>query len=174
MVNKKGQMKIQQTAFLLIALTLFFVLVGLFVLGFGLSDLKKDVSNLGEKNALLLASRLANSPEFACGNAFGTGMLDCIDGDKVMMLKKNSNIYKNFWGVSNIEIRKLYPDHGREIECTIPETYPNCNVIKIVDKDRTGFSDGPFVSLCRREIVDGEVNYMCELAKLLVSYELVK
>lgn len=170
----KGQMKIQQTAFLLIALTLFFVLVGIFVLGFGLSGLKKDVTQLNEKNAILLAKRLANSPEFSCGNAFGNGLIYCVDEDKIMMLKNNQDKYKNFWGASNIEIRVVYPEYGREIECKIPETYPTCNVIKIIPKDRSGTADGPFVSLCRKEVIDGNIYTKCSLAKLLVSYEDVK
>ena len=96
--NKKAQMKIQQTAFLLIAITLFFVLVGILVLGFKVSDLRKSATLLEEKNAVLLVSKLANSPEFSCGNAFGSSRINCIDSDKVMMLKENIDRYVNFLG----------------------------------------------------------------------------
>ena len=62
--TKRSQMKIQQTAFMLIAMTLLFVLAGVFFLGFKLSGLKKQALSLEENNALLLVSKLANSPEF--------------------------------------------------------------------------------------------------------------
>ena len=109
MTPKKAQLKIQQMAFMLIAVTLFFVLVGMFVLTIQLSNLKNSAATLEEKNALLLVTKLANSPEFSCGNAFGNIRINCIDADKVIMLKEGITNYDKFWGVENIEIRKIYP-----------------------------------------------------------------
>src|SRR4030042_5145835 len=83
--NKKGQMKIQQMAFMLMAITLFFVLVGIFVLVIRFSGLKDTAKQLEEENAMLLVSKLANSPEFSCENAFGA-LSNCIDADKIMAL----------------------------------------------------------------------------------------
>ena len=102
MKNKKAQLKIQQMAFMLIAVTLFFVLVGLFVLGVKLTGLKKSATALEEKNSMLLVTKLANSPEFSCGFAFDETKLACIDADKVMMLKESISKYGNFWQVGNI------------------------------------------------------------------------
>jgi len=166
---KKAQMKIQQTAFMLIALTLFFVLVGLFVLGFKLSDLKRGASALEEKNTMLLVTKLANSPEFSCGESYGTGKINCVDADKVMMLKQESEKYSGIWGNSNISIRKIYPI-GPDIECTT-STYPNCNTIEVYSKAKQGISIGNFVSLCRKERTESRPYDKCELALLMVSYE---
>jgi len=164
----KAQMKIQQTAFMLIAITLFFALVGMAVLGFKFSDVKQSATELEARNAKLLVSKLANSPEFSCGEAYGN-MLHCVDADKVMMLKQNPDQYQFFWGVSNIEIRKLYPKTEGEIECTL-SNYPNCNIIKF-RQGREGTYDGKFVSLCRKVQVDNRPVNKCELAELMVSYE---
>ena len=111
MITKnKAQLKIQQMAFMLMAVTLFFALVGMFVLVIKFSGLKESASILEEKNALLLVTKIANSPEFSCGEAFGSAKINCIDADKVMMLKENIEKYKGFWGgETNIEIRKIYP-----------------------------------------------------------------
>ncbi|MCK5624703.1 hypothetical protein KAI04_02585 [Candidatus Pacearchaeota archaeon] len=171
--NKKAQLKIQQTAFMLLAITIFFVLVGLFVLMFRMGGMRETASVLEQDNAMLLISRLANSPEFACGTAFGTSKVDCIDFDKVMALKENSEKYKDFWGVSNIEIRKIYPVTGSEIECD-SFTYPNCNFLQIKEGELTGYSVSNFVSLCRKESFEGYPYNKCELAKLIVSYESVQ
>ena len=63
-IKNKGQMKIQQMAFMLIAVTLFFSLVGMFFLVIFVSNLRESASILEEKNALLLVIKLANSPGF--------------------------------------------------------------------------------------------------------------
>ena len=109
MVNKKAQLKIQQMAFMLIAVTLFFVLVGMLIFVFRFSSIQESAELLGEKNALLLVTKLANSPEFSCGESFGRSSVNCVDSDKVMTLKANIEKYSGFWDVSGIEIRKIYP-----------------------------------------------------------------
>ncbi|MEK6945884.1 MAG: hypothetical protein AABW63_03760 [Nanoarchaeota archaeon] len=159
-------MKIQQTAFMLIAMTLLFVLAGVFFLGFKLSGLKKQALSLEENNALLLVSKLANSPEFSCENSFGTKRTNCVDEDKVMALKNNGG-YSKFWGSSNIEIRKV---GGSERECTAG-SYPDCDVIKVSNTQQRGTYVGNFVALCRKANVKGYIEDKCEVAKLLVSYE---
>ena len=129
LIDKKGQMKIQQMAFMLMAVFVFFGLVGMLVIGIKSSGLKESAADLEEKNAMLLAAKLANSPEFSCGNSFDTGEISCVDADKVMVLRENLEKYEDFWGVSDIEIRKIYPVFGGEIPCT-RKNYPDCNLIK--------------------------------------------
>ena len=168
MTQKKAQLKIQQMAFMLIAITLFFVLVGMFVLKIQLSELRNTASILEEKNALLLVTKLANSPEFSCGEAFGNIRTNCIDADKVMMLREKISKYEGFWDVENIEIRKIYPVLNDK-ECTL-ENYPDCNIIKIREGKITA-EHSNFVSLCRKESFEGETENKCEIAKLMVSYK---
>jgi len=174
MVNKKAQLKIQQMAFMLIAVTLLFVFVGLFVLGIKFSGLKQTVTDLNEENAMLLVSKLANSPEFSCGEAFTTfGKTDCIDADKAIILKDNKN-YEGFWGVNEIKIKRIYPAQKNDVECTI-ENYPDCNIIKIYsDNSENRNYKSNFVSLCRKENFEGEIYDKCELAKLIISYEVAE
>jgi len=167
---KKAQLKIQQTAFMLLAVTLFFILVGISILAFKFSDIKKSANQLEEENAMLLASKIANSPEFSCGEAFGGARINCVDADKVMMLKNNEN-YNDFWKVSNIEIRKILPSYEKDIACEI-ENYPECNIIIIKQKEgNSGFDASNFVSLCRKESDGNSVYNKCEIAKIMVRYE---
>lgn len=166
---KKAQLKIQQMTFMLIAVTLFFVLVGMFLLIIKFSGLQESSTELCEKNARLLVTKLANSPEFSCGEAFESNKVGCVDADKIMVLKENINKYTNFWGVSNIEIRKIYPK-GAEKICNL-QNYPDCNIIKLLSKDETGFYSSNFVSLCRKESFEETSYNKCELAKLMVSHE---
>ncbi len=190
--KKSGQMKIQQMSFMLLGVFLFFALVGMIILTVKFSDLKQSATDLKEQNALLLVTKLANSPEFSCGEVFGTQKTDCIDWDKVMILKENINKYSGFWGVSNIEIRRVYPEN-KEIECrtnadcasdicvrgecTVECTqlnYPKCNLITLIDKPSLGYSKSNFVALCRKEKYNEEIVNKCEMAKLIVRYEEVQ
>ena len=170
MVNKKAQMKIQQMAFMLMAVFVFFALVAMFVIVFKFSGLKESASVLEEKNAVLLVSKLANSPEFTCGDSFGSGKVNCVDADKIMILKEHMGDYSGFWGVSNIEIRKTYPEATNEIICT-RANYPRCNLIQIVSEETSGTGVSNFISLCRKDSLEDSSYDKCEIARLIVSYE---
>ena len=166
MKNKFGQLKIQQMAFMLIAITLFFALVGMFFLTFELSKIRETAGILEEKNALLLVTKLANSPEFSCGDAFES-KTNCVDSDKIMALKNNISKYENFWGVENIQIRKIYPA-GKAKECT-SANYPDCSIIKLFNREITSEYSN-YVSLCRKDSFAGKDFDRCEIAKLMVGY----
>lgn len=170
MVNKKAQFKIQQTAFVLLAITLFFVLVGIFVIIFKFSGLTESANVLEQENAMLLVSKMANSPEFSCGNSFGTGKFNCVDADKIMVLKEDISNYKDFWGVQNVEIRKVYPES--EILCN-RGNYPNCGIIRLFSEQVSGYDASNYISLCRKQILEDGSGYYdkCEIAKLMVSYD---
>ncbi len=167
--GKKAQLKIQQMAFMLIAVTLFFVLIGMFVLVMKFSGLKEEASMLEEENAMLLATKIANSPEFSCGNVFGTTKIACVDTDKIIVLRENMAKYSDFWGVSNIEVRKIYPKSD-EIVCNLGN-YPNCNVIRLHSQEIKGTPMSNFVLLCRKDVYEGESYDKCELGKIIISYE---
>lgn len=170
--SKKAQMKIQQMIFMVLAVAFFFILAGIFALSFKMSSLKKDADLLNEKNALLLVTKIAESPEFSCGEAFGGKKVYCVDFDKALTLKKNIEKYNNFWGVSNIELRLISDTLNpiSEKECSIIN-YPNCTYLRIISENVTGTDYSTFVSLCRKNSYVGEVYDKCELAKFLISYK---
>jgi len=163
--GKNGQMKIQQMAFMLLAVTLFFVLAGIFFLVLRFSNLKDTATELEAKNAQELISKLANSPEFSCGDSFDYKGTNCVDADKMMMLIQNKEKYKDFWGdLANIDARIIYPDE-ETIVCTL-SNYPNCNSIRIYTNNQEGYSESNFISLCRKE----ELQDKCVVARLILSY----
>lgn len=169
MKTKRAQLKIQQMAFMLMAITLFFVMVGMFVLIFKFAGLKESATALEEKNAMLLVIKLANSPEFSCGEAFGSNRINCVDADKVMMLKENIDKYSEFWGVAEIKIRKVYPNNE---DICIPSNYEDCGIIEVFSKNVNLLpSVSNFVSLCKKDSYDGEIYNKCELARFMVSSE---
>jgi len=168
MVNTKGQMKIHQMAFMLLGLVLFFALVALLIFRVKLSGLRESAILAQQENAKLLVSKISNSPEFSCAQDVRGGEIDCIDADKVFVLKSRIDDYYGFWGVSGIEIRKIYPVTDYE-ECT-SSNYPNCNSLKLLESDGgTGVSN--FVSLCRKDSSNGNVYDKCEIAKVIITYD---
>ena len=158
-------MKIQQMAFMLIAVTLFLIMAGLFFLTIRFSGLKESAQLLEEKNAVLLVSKVADSPEFSCGSSFGSPMSNCIDMDKVMALKSRISDYSGFWGVDGIEILKVYPSNS--VECTA-SNYPDCGKITLINAE-SGTGVSSFISLCRKED-RGYVNERCELGRIIITY----
>jgi len=169
MVNKKAQMKIQQMSFMLIGVMLFFGLVALFLVSFKSSELKQTVGDILEENALLLVSKLAESPEFSCGGSFDSYAGSCIDLDKVMALKNSISKYNGFWGVSNIEIRRIYPS-SLEVLCDL-SNYPDCNRIQLLSQENTGTGVSNFVALCRKQAIGNNFENKCEVGKLIITYE---
>lgn len=172
-VRKKGQIKIQQTAFMLIALTLFFMLVGVGFLAYKIASLKESATSLQEENAKLLVTKLANTPEFSCGESFGSKLTNCVDLDKVMALKENIEKYTGFWGVAGISVIRIYPNEFVKVACTA-KTYPNCGILEVYTSiNQKGADYSNFVSLCRKELSNGVPVDKCEIGKLLI-YPTVK
>jgi len=164
-------MKIQQMAFMLIAVTLFFVIAGLFILVINFSGVKQSAKLIDEENALTLVSKIADSPEFSCGNAFDQPLTSCIDTDKVMALENHIQDYRNFWGISGLQIAWVYPNNSTlaNTSCTTGN-YPACGKITLIPTSNgTGVPN--FVNLCRREIDNNSIPYnQCDLGKVIVVY----
>ena len=160
--NKKSQFKIQQMSFMLLAVVLFFVLVGLFWIVLYSRNLKQQATQLSEEQAIMLSEFLSGSSEFTCGDY-------CVDTDKLIVLAENS-VYKDFWpnDIDFIKIRKIYPKSEEDIICN-KINYPNCNIYNIYGKQ--GVGKGSFVSLCRYEQVENYPTKICELGKLIIGYK---
>lgn len=168
-INKKAQLKIQQMMFMVIGISILFALVGIFFLSISLSNISKISKESQQNNALLLISKLAKSPEFSCGNVFGSVSSNCVDFDKLISLLQRKEEYKDFWGVAKIEIKKIYPLNSTI--CT-QENYPNCGRLMIVNKSVKALApSSTFIALCRKEVINSSIYDKCELAKLIVSGE---
>lgn len=167
--GKKAQIKMQQTAFMLIALTLFFVLVGLFFLSYSFNGLKAKKAAANQDAAIKQVARIANSPEFSCEGVYTTNQVSCVDFDKVIALEKYVNDYSKFWGVDNIQLRVVYPNSNKTTLCT-SNNYPNCNYVDLLGKGSSNFDKSTFVVLCRKASDGSSVYDKCVLAKLIVRY----
>ncbi|MEK6820618.1 MAG: hypothetical protein AABX71_02810 [Nanoarchaeota archaeon] len=162
-MKKKAQFKIQQMALMLIAVVLFFILVGLFWLALQYRNLQKQALQLEESKSILLSEFLSSSTEFSCGSY-------CIDTDKMMVLI-DRKVYYSLWPVSYIKLRKICPGGGGECN---RENYPNCSIYSVYEKEGNVSRGeiGSFVALCRYEKIGGYAKRVCDLGKLGIGYEI--
>ncbi len=160
---KLSQMRIQQMAFMIVAVLFFFVLVGLGYVGYQTKTLKSNYLDLQKEAAISSLQVLTDMPELTCGSL-------CLDEDKLQVMTGKSREYKDIWGVSSIKVVKVYPAFTNMIKC--PNL--NCNYYDVYDsglKQTKQYST--FVSLCKK-IKDNDYIYdKCEIAKLLVGVKVL-
>lgn len=163
MKNKKAQLKIQQMSFMLIAVFVFFMLVLLFYLAVSMSGLRNTVRDLESDRVAGMVTKIASSPELIFEDRPNS-----VDEDKLMMLK-NQQRYKDFFGINGLIIEKVYP-RNRGVECTM-SNYPECDIIKIFigDEESESAREGAFVALCRKITIESRPENKCELAILMIN-----
>lgn len=166
-MGEKGQTKIQEMAFVLIAIIVFFAMVALVYFSIRLSSLREDVITQREQSARETVRKLSDIPEFSWA-----GCSNCIDVDKVLVLKERfEGAYKNFWELDYLAIERIYPN-GSVGECTL-SNYPDCTTISLIKKtDSYGSPVSAFVALCGFDIAYGGVK--CELGKIYASAESIE
>ncbi|MBI2630301.1 hypothetical protein HYW76_04305 [Candidatus Pacearchaeota archaeon] len=159
---KKAQLKIQEMSFMLLATVLFFILVGIVYLAIMYRGIHSQKNQVEQDRAIIVSQFISQSGEFSCGSY-------CVDSDRLMILA-NITSYKELWPVSYIKVQKVLDK--REVKCEMGN-YPDCSYIEVFRKDKINdtSSASSFIALCRYELVDSYATRICELAKLIVGYE---
>ncbi|MEK6893166.1 MAG: hypothetical protein AABX07_03090 [Nanoarchaeota archaeon] len=165
----KGQLKVQEMAFVLVAIMIFFVLVAIFLLNFWISSLKDDTVSQRDEKSSEIALKLADSPEFAWSSK-NNRCDNCVDIDKVFALKERINsgkAYKDFWShdIGIIKVESLYPE--KTGECT-RANYPNCKTITLLNRTQEYSFSGGYIALCRHDAAN-KGSMKCELGQIYVS-----
>ncbi len=161
--SSKAQLKIQEMAFMLMAVLIFFVLAGLFFVVIQSGQLNREATNLNQQKAMSVIANIANSPELNCGKPL------CIDSDKLLVLQGLES-YESLWQLSSLSVLKM--STGEIIPCTL-QNYPNCNFFEVYDKDINENPVSTFVSLCRKERTQQGFEYnQCEMAEIIGGFEI--
>lgn len=163
-INNKGQLKIQEMAFVLIAFMVFFSLIGLLFLKFRIAGIQTSAESSKEESASRLALVLASTPELNWAECTG-----CIDLDKAIVLKNKSE-YRQLWKLDYFAIKRLYPVQTVG-ECNIGK-YPDCDSIILVGGNNFGTTSKAYVSLCRYDFIKDRK--VCELGEIYVSGGMLK
>ena len=161
MKPKSAQMKIQQMAFMIVAVLFFFILVGLFFLSWQYKSVRGNYAQLQKDSAISSLSVLTDMPELTCGYL-------CLDADKLQAMVGKSESYRDFWSVASIEVRKVHPEVSEWVECPSAD----CNVYEVYDSGQTNQKKySTYVSLCKKIKEGGYIYDNCDIAKLIVGVE---
>lgn len=158
--SKKAQLKIQQMAFVLIAILIFFAIIAIFYFSFYANNIKKNAESLSEQEASEIVRKLSSTPEFSF-----LGCTNCIDFDKIIVLKAR-NSYKELFNLDFLQIEKIYPI-SEKLECD-KFNYPECNTITLIQNEKIGSPKIALVSICRWENKKGGY-YKCEIGRIYAS-----
>ncbi len=162
--SSKGQFKIQQMVFVLVATLILFAIASIFFVSMRFGGLRSDFEDQKKSEVIEQVDKIAGTPEF-----IWTSFEDCpscIDLDKIFMIK-NRTAYQGFWKeIALLKISRVYPKYSTD-ECTL-QSYPRCNSITLVEKE--GFEAyESFVSLCRFDETDKSTR--CEIGKVIMGFE---
>ncbi len=159
--HKKGQLKIQQMSFMIIAVFFFFVLVGLFFVSYYAKSIRSGAARLEEEQAIASLQTLMDMPEL---NYYGTGYeILSLDEDKLLVMSAQD--YGELWPVVSIGVYKVYPAFEEKIKCPAQ----NCNYYEVYNSEQGDIRTySSFVSICKKERM-GYVYDRCEIGKLVVG-----
>lgn len=164
--SKRSQLRIQQMSFMLLAVVLFFILVGLFYVGVRMRGLRDSAEDLTQQKTISTISIIAETAEFECGEGLGEAVL-CIDSDKlIVMLNKEG--YRSLWpsDIESLKVVKIFPKTEEEIECN-KNNYPDCNSFEIFDGGGSQVYISSFAALCRKDLKNDYSYDKCEIAKII-------
>jgi hypothetical protein len=154
-------MKIQQMAFMLVAVMIFFSMVALVYFSISMSNLKESAEQLKEDEAQAIARQLSGTPELAF--TAGSDCASCIDIDKAFAMSQisGSDYGKKFWNLDYLKIEIIYP-LSPEKPCLSFADYPDCTDIIIISlpagKGLSGTKTA-FVALARWDSNQGIYRY---------------
>lgn len=165
-IRRRGQMKIMQMSFMIIAVFIFFVLVGLFFFRISLSNLGKNAEQLQREDVISSLGVIAGLGEFS----YSSDKNLAIDEDKLdVMVGDLENNYFDFWPVASIEFYKIYPSPEKLIKCPAE----NCNYYNIYDSGQSNIEKySSYVSICKRVKEFGSVYDRCEVGKIVAGVKI--
>ena len=164
-IKKLAQMKIQQMSFFILAVFIFFMLVGLFFISLQYKGVQSSAESLQKDQAISSLETISNMPELVCD----TNEPFCLDFDKVSVFSEYANAYADFLPVSSIKIYKLDPLSNKIIKCPAV----NCTYYEIYSSNQTRIQEySTFISICQKEENFGRVSYDCGLGKISVGVKL--
>jgi len=150
--GKKGQLKIQETAFMLLALAIFGAIVLLFYTNMQLRGIYSERERLAEEEAISSLEKFVGMPEFAVETQLGHG----IDKEKLLALRNISDYSKLFESISKIEVYEITENKSFEVYNS---------------KKQKNIAYSMFVPLCSTKYVENYAEQDCKVAQLIVWVE---
>ncbi len=165
--SKKAQMKIQQMAFMLVAVMIFFAMVAIVYFMIVLSRLEGTAADLQEEEAKELARQMAGTPELMFSKlSFPSS--SSVDLHKALSIA-NDAAYKNkFWNLDYLAIERVYPPPNEELCDPSGINIATCRYLTIIknSNDLTGTQTAPIAIVRWDENLGNNGNYRFELGRI--------
>ena len=147
----KAQVKVQEMAFVLLALALLAMIAFIFFIRFQSGNIEKAGEEVKRKAAISLLEKIATMQEISCQKSDL-----CIDEDKLIWIDyKKIKLDSMFQGIKNAKVVRLYPK-GKDLI--------------IYDSGAGNQSYSTFVNLCWQEKVGMAIEWRCGIAMLVLEY----
>jgi len=157
-ISHKAQMKIQEMAFVLLALALLAVIATIFFVKFQSEKLAEAGELAKQQTAISLLDKIASMPELSCSE----GEI-CIDKDKALIIKNEQDKLANlFQGIKEARIKPIYP--------AIKPIYPAGGDIIFYQSGKANESYQTFVNLCEQKKIGLSFEWDCGMAVLIIGY----
>ena len=148
-MTKKAQMKIQEMAFVLLALVLLAIIAFVFFIRFQSTRIERAGEEAKQQAAVSLLDKIASLQELSCSE----GEI-CVDEDKAMIIKKYDTS-SLFQGIKKARIVRIYPS-GEDI------------ILYEAGEGQESYST--FINLCKQDKTGISFEYECGIAMLVLSY----
>jgi hypothetical protein len=150
-------------AFMIIAVFIFFGLVGLFFINIQVSKIGSNAASLQRDQAISSLQVIADMPELS----FSDVETMTLDEDKIKIMSGEfGQDYELLWPVASIEVYKVYPRPTQFVKCPAQD----CNYYKIFDNGQTSKQTySTFVSICSKRKEGRSIYDKCEIGKLVVG-----
>jgi hypothetical protein len=176
----KAQLQIQEMAFVLVGLILFFGLIMLFFAVFQQAKIKSLAEQTRREEIVAKLHSIVNMPEFACREAF------CIDEEKVqgfLALSQKQKYYEKFdkQYIVLIKVERVWSQEGAGSNIcnkeNVPQSPSNCKTYEIYNntaKKSSYEAHSTFTLMCHHTLTNGQAAIVCDVGKIVVGFEVPK
>jgi hypothetical protein len=161
--RRSAQFQIQQMAFMIIALFIFFAIAGIFMLNISLGGLKEDAQELKADKAISFLATIPQMTEFT----YGGNCINCLDRDKLRVFHNHSTEYKEFFPLDSLKAIRVYPEPTNFLPDGNPEC-PSTDCLVLFNSTNSSIQEyATFVPVCEKSRALGMISEQCEVWKLV-------
>ena len=164
--SKRAQMKIQQMAFMLVAVMIFFSMVAIVYFMIVSSKISDTAEDLRQEEAKELARQMAGTPELMFSKR-SSPESSVVDLNKAIYLKQHRAYQKGFWNLDYLAIERVYPRPSRQNECDA-ENLGTCRFLTIINntQDLVGTQTAPVAIVWWDSTLGPGGDYRFELGRI--------
>ena len=150
--------------FMIVALLLFFVLAGLFFVGYQYKQMKSNFGELQKEQAVSFLEVMRGMPEFSYSSKDTRTKGVCLDWDKIQVVAAKREEFSPLFPVASIKVLKAFSSEVK------PCPGQNCNFYVIYNSSQKSVEEyDTYACFCRKQSENSIAYDKCELGKLIVG-----